>query len=62
MAVDYKIFSGSNVLVTGGLGFIGSSLARRLVNLDANVALIDSLIPEYGGTSSTFMTFETGLR
>jgi UDP-glucose 4-epimerase len=47
--VDYKIFSRSDVLVTGGLGFIGSSLARRLVSLGANVALIDSLIPEYGG-------------
>jgi UDP-glucose 4-epimerase len=47
--VDYKIFSRSDVLVTGGLGFIGSSLARGLVDLDANVALIDSLIPEYGG-------------
>jgi UDP-glucose 4-epimerase len=46
---DYKIFSGSNVLVTGGLGFIGSSLARRLVSLNANVALLDSLIPEHGG-------------
>jgi UDP-glucose 4-epimerase len=47
--VDYKIFSRSDVLVTGGLGFIGSSLARRLVGLDANVALINSLIPEYDG-------------
>src|SRR5437867_5071787 len=46
---DYKIFSRSAVLVTGGLGFIGSSLARRLVTLDANVTLVDSLIPEYGG-------------
>jgi UDP-glucose 4-epimerase len=46
---DYKIFSRSDVLVTGGLGFIGSSLARRLVSLNANVALLDSLIPEYGG-------------
>src|SRR5437867_13457793 len=46
---DYKIFSRSDVLVTGGLGFIGSSLARRLVTLDANVTLVDSLIPEYGG-------------
>jgi UDP-glucose 4-epimerase len=47
--LDYKIFSRSDVLVTGGLGFIGSSLVRRLVGLDANVALIDSLIPEYAG-------------
>jgi len=42
-------FSGSDILVTGGLGFIGSSLARRLVALGAKVTLVDSLIPEYGG-------------
>jgi len=37
------------VLITGGLGFIGSALARRLVGLGANVMLVDSLIPQYGG-------------
>ena len=42
-------FSGSNVLITGGLGFIGSNLAHRLVELGANVLLVDSLVPEYGG-------------
>jgi UDP-glucose 4-epimerase len=36
-------------MITGGLGFIGSNLARRLVALDAHVLLVDSLIPEYGG-------------
>ena len=46
---DYKIFAGADVLVTGGLGFIGSALARRLVGLGARVTLVDSLIPEYGG-------------
>ena len=46
---DGEIFSGSDVLVTGGLGFIGSSLARRLVALGAKITLVDSLIPEYGG-------------
>jgi UDP-glucose 4-epimerase len=40
---------GRRVLITGGLGFIGSNLARRLVALGAHVVLVDSLIPEYGG-------------
>lgn len=42
-------FSGASVLITGGLGFIGSNLARRLAGVGARVTLIDSLIPEYGG-------------
>src|SRR2546427_2498579 len=49
MPWDYKIFAGADVLITGGLGFIGSALARRLVDLGARVTLVDSLIPEYGG-------------
>lgn len=42
-------FQLSNVLITGGLGFIGSNLARTLVSQGAKVTLVDSLIPEYGG-------------
>lgn len=42
-------YAGRRVLITGGLGFIGSSLARRLVDLGARVTVVDSLIPEYGG-------------
>lgn len=37
------------MLITGGIGFIGSNLARRLVDLGAQVTLVDSLIPQYGG-------------
>lgn len=44
---DY--FKGKNILITGGLGFIGSNLAHRLVRFGAKVILVDSLIPEYGG-------------
>src|SRR5690348_11445536 len=43
------VFRGARVLVTGGLGFIGASLARRLAGLGADVLVVDSLIPEYGG-------------
>ena len=37
------------ILITGGLGFIGSNLARSLVSMGNQVTVIDSLIPEYGG-------------
>lgn len=48
--MDYAgAFSGKRVLITGGLGFIGSHLAHRLVDLGADVLLVDSLIPDYGG-------------
>jgi UDP-glucose 4-epimerase len=42
--------AGSRVLITGGLGFIGSNLARRLVDAGATVTVVDSLVPEYGGS------------
>ena len=42
-------YNGRNILVIGGLGFIGSNLAARLVDLGAQVLIVDSLIPEYGG-------------
>lgn len=49
MSVLINSFRRKNVLITGGLGFIGSTLARRLVKAEAKVTLVDSLIPEYGG-------------
>jgi UDP-glucose 4-epimerase len=42
-------FDGASVLITGGLGFIGSNLARRLDSLGADITIVDSLIPDYGG-------------
>ena len=44
-----RVFSGKRVLITGGLGFIGSNLARALFDLGARVSIVDSLVPEYGG-------------
>ena len=41
-------WSGRPVLVTGGVGFIGSNLVLRLVELGARVMLVDSMLPQYG--------------
>ena len=51
-------YGGRSVLITGGLGFIGSNLARRLVDLGAQVTLVDSLIPEYGGNRANIAGIE----
>ncbi|MBI4496768.1 MAG: NAD-dependent epimerase/dehydratase family protein, partial [Chloroflexi bacterium] len=44
-----QVFRNRKVVITGGLGFVGSNLAHRLVDLGAEVLLVDSLIPDYGG-------------
>ncbi len=49
MSAHEKTFARTQVLITGGLGFIGSNLAAALVGCGARVTLVDSLIPEYGG-------------
>ena len=41
--------SNKKILITGGLGFIGSNLARRLIDYGNTITVVDSLIPEYGG-------------
>ncbi len=40
---------GRRVLLLGGMGFIGSSLAIRLVKIGAHVRIVDSMLPQYGG-------------
>lgn len=42
-------FSNRNILILGGMGFIGSNLAIRLVEEGANVTIVDSMLPQYGG-------------
>ncbi len=44
-----EAFKGSRVLITGGVGFLGSNLAHKLLELGADVTIVDSLIPTYGG-------------
>lgn len=62
MADFQTTFADRKVLVTGGLGFIGSNLARRLLDLQAHVTLVDSLIPEYGGNLFNIAGLEDRVR
>ena len=45
-----EFYRGKRVLITGGVGFIGSNLALRLIELGARVLLVDSMLPAYGAT------------
>ncbi len=58
----HAFFRDKHVLITGGLGFIGSNLAHRLVSLGADVLIVDSLIPEYGGNVFNVHGLEEQLR
>ena len=57
-----EFYQGRRVMITGGLGFIGSNLAHRLVALGADVLLIDSLIPDYGGNLFNISGIESQVR
>jgi len=46
---EIKGFRNKEVLITGGLGFIGSNLAMALVRLGARVTIIDNMLPRQGG-------------
>ena len=49
MTPDQRSFKGRKVLVTGGLGFIGSNLAVRLIELGATVTIVANMMPRLGG-------------
>lgn len=55
-------YNGANVIITGGLGFIGSNLAHALVKMGANLTLVDSLVPQYGGSPLNIRGIESKVR
>src|SRR5262249_16398211 len=61
--IDHRdYYRGRKVLVTGGLGFIGSHPCRRLADLGASVLAVDSLLPDYGGNLFNLDGYETKVR
>jgi len=60
---DYREFyRGRTVMITGGLGFIGSNLVRQLVDLGADVLIVDAMIPDYGGNLFNIAGIEDRVR
>jgi UDP-glucose 4-epimerase len=55
-------FADRRVLITGGAGFIGANLAMRLVDLGARITIVDSLVPEYGGSLHNLAAIEDRVR
>jgi UDP-glucose 4-epimerase len=63
MQADYRErYRGRRVLVTGGLGFIGSNLARTLADLGADVLAVDAMNPQYGGNMFNLAGYEQRVR
>jgi UDP-glucose 4-epimerase len=59
---SHEFYRGRRVMITGGLGFIGSNLAHRLAALGADILLVDSLIPDYGGNLFNIAGLEDRVR
>jgi UDP-glucose 4-epimerase len=58
----FEVFRGANVVVTGGVGLIGSALGRRLVQLGARVVLIDNMMPEGGANLANIAVIRDRVR
>ncbi len=60
--MDLSHFERKRILITGGLGFIGSNLAHALAGHCAELTLVDSLIPQYGGNLFNISGIEDQVR
>jgi len=60
--MTYNKFVGKSVLITGGMGFIGSNLAVRLAQLGAKVTILDAMIPDYGGNEFNVVPIANQIR
>jgi UDP-glucose 4-epimerase len=58
----FAAFRGARTIITGGVGLIGSALARRLVGLGAEVLLVDSMVPEGGANPANIAAIRDRVR
>ena len=57
-----EFYRNRSVMITGGLGFIGSNLARELVAGGADVLIVDALLHDYGGNPFNIDGIEDAVR
>ena len=60
--LEKVVYNDKKILITGGLGFLGSNLAIKLVNLGADVTLFDAMLPLYGGNLFNIKAIEDKVR
>src|SRR6478672_11046374 len=58
----FAVFEKAKVTITGGAGFIGSALARRLLGLGAEIVLVDAMIPETGANPANIADIRERVR
>ena len=63
MTASYlDFYRGRRVMITGGVGFIGSNLARLLAAAGADILIVDALNPEYGANRFNLSGIEAAVR
>lgn len=60
--IEMSSIKGKNIVITGGLGFIGSNLAYSCVKNGSNVTIVDNLDPEAGGNTFNIQPFESDIK
>ena len=60
--VALEFFKGRRVVITGGAGMLGSSIAHRLVQLGAHVTVLDAMLPQYGGNAFNLAEIQNKIR
>jgi UDP-glucose 4-epimerase len=58
----FERLRGARVMITGGVGLIGSGLARRLIGLGCGVLLVDSMVPESGANPANIADIKDQVR